>query len=139
LHVTQHFWDQIRDYTFEDCGNIKLFDTIFDTNDENYLVISNPLVIYTQKLEFIGKMLFWCLIHDGAWPHWMDNFHFKFMFEMHINYIQIIKYLQPSIYNVIERILNCEEKLKPLSIEGLNEWATQYGLQVIIIYHFFKL
>ena len=92
-------------------------------------------MIYTQKLQLIGKMLFWCLIHNGAWPHWMDNFHFKFMFDMHIDYIQIIKYLQPSIYKIIEKILNYEEELKPLVIEGLNEWAIQYGFQVIIIYY----
>ena len=92
-------------------------------------------MIYTQKLQFIGKVLFWCLIHNGAWPHWMDNFHFEFMFDMHIDYVQIIKYLQPSIYKIIEKILNYEEELKPLVIEGLNEWAIQYGFQVIIIYY----
>lgn len=130
--MTQHFWDQIRDYTFEDCGS-----KLFDTSNEKYLVVSNPLAIFTQKLQFIGKMLLWCLIHDGAWPHWMDNFHFKFMFKMHIDYIQTIKYLQPSVYKIVEKILNCEEELKPSIIEGLNDWAIQHELQVIIIYHFF--
>ena len=57
------------------------------------------------------------------------------MFDMHIDYIQIIKYLQPSIYKIIDKILNYEEELKPLVIEGLNEWAIQYGFQVIIIYY----
>ena len=130
LHVTQQFWDKIKDYTFEDCGNIKLFDT----SSEKYLIVSNPLVIYTQKLQLIGKLLFWCLIHNGAWPHWIDDFHFKFMFGIHVDYIQIIEYLQPSVYKIIEKILNCEEELKPSIIEGLNEWAIQYGLQVTVIF-----
>lgn len=79
-------------------------------------------------------MLFWCFIHNGAWPHWLDNFHFKFMFDMHVDYLGIVEYLQPSVYKIIEKILNCEEELKPLVIEGLNEWAIQHGFQVIIIY-----
>jgi len=138
LHVTQRFWDQIKDYIFEDYGNIKLFDT----SGENFLIVSNPFVIYTQKLQFIGKLLFWCLLHNGAWPHWIDDFHFKFMFEMHIDYIQTIKHLQPSVYKIVEKILNYEGELKPSIIEGLYEWAIQYGFQVIIIsylFYYFKL
>ncbi|CAG8689124.1 22975_t:CDS:2 [Rhizophagus irregularis] len=91
LHVIQKFWDQIKDYKFGDCGNTKLFDT--------------------------RKLLFWCLIHDGAWPHWIDNFHFKFIFEMEIDYIQVIENLQPNVYKIIEKILDYEEELKLGMIE----------------------
>ncbi|GBC11219.2 uncharacterized protein OCT59_025640 [Rhizophagus irregularis] len=94
LHVIQKFWDQIKDYKFGDCGNTKLFDT--------------------------RKLLFWCLIHDGAWPHWIDNFHFKFIFEMEIDYIQVIENLQPNVYKIIEKILDYEEELKLGMIEEAN-------------------
>ncbi|CAB5181155.1 unnamed protein product [Rhizophagus irregularis] len=114
LHVTQKFWDQIRDYKFGDCGNTKLFDI----SHETYLVIANPLTIYKKTLKLIGKLLFWCLIHDGAWPHWIDNFHFKFIFEMEINYIQVIENLQPNVYKIIEKIVDYEEELKPGMIEA---------------------
>jgi hypothetical protein len=82
MHVTQQFWDQIKN-----CDNLPLFIS----NDDTFIISSSPFLLSTKKIYVLGKALFWCLIHNGAWPHWLNKFHFRYMFEMDIDYIQILK------------------------------------------------
>ncbi len=131
MHVTQQFWDQI-----------KLYDdpTFFISNDDVFIISSNPLLLNSTKLITLGKTLFWCLIHNGAWPHWLHKFHFRYMFEMNINYVQILKEIQPQIYEIIRSIENLNEELKPGMITGLYDWGLTYNLQVINIhFQFYQL
>jgi len=118
------------DYKFEDCG------ILFNKGYETCIIAPNQLASYSQMYKLIGKLLFWCLIHNAAWLHWLDNFHFEFMFETNADYLEIIKNLQPNIYKIIEKVLNYNEDLELRNIEGLNEWAIQHELQVSIIYNF---
>ena len=52
------------------------------------------------------------------------------MFNMNINYIQILKEINSQIYEITKSIENFHEELKPGKIIGLNEWGIGYNLQV---------
>ena len=123
MHVTQQCWDQIK--------NNDEFP-LFISNDNNYVISSNPLLLRSKEFITLGKLLFWSLIHNGAWPHWLHKFHFKYMFEMNINYIQILKEIQPNIFEITKMIENLNEELKPGKIIGLEDWGFVYNLQVIL-------
>jgi hypothetical protein len=123
MHVTQQFWDQIKNDG----------SSLFISNDDAFLISPNPLHLHSKKFTIIGKLLFWCMIHNGAWPHWLHKFHFRYIFDLKINYIQILREIQPQVYEIIKLIENLNEELKPGKINGLNEWGYTYNLQVICI------
>jgi len=87
-------------------------------------------------LVTLGKILFWCLIYNGAWPHWIHKFHFQFMFGLKINYINVLKEINPHVYEIIRLIRNFRKELKPGKIIGLGEWGLMYNLQVIFNFYF---
>ncbi|GES79894.1 hypothetical protein GLOIN_2v1469659 [Rhizophagus clarus] len=118
MHVTQQFWDQIKND-----------ESLFISNNDTFFISPNPLYLHFKKFTIIGKLLFWCLIHNGAWPHWLHKFHFRYIFNIEINYIQILKEIQPQVYGIIQSIRNFNEELKPGKIIGLNEWGYKYNLQ----------
>ena len=112
MHVTQKFWDEIKDY------EIPFFN---NSNNDLFIISANPILLTSKKLVTLGKILFWCLIHNGAWPHWIHKFHFQFMFSLKINYINVLKEINPHIYEIIRSIRNFREELKPGKIIGLGE------------------
>jgi hypothetical protein len=124
MHVTQQLWDQIKDY-----DDLQL---LFVTNNDTSIISSNPFFLHSKAFFYLGKMLFWSLIHDGAWPHWLNKFHFRYIFEMKINYIQILEEIQPLVFEITKSIEKINEELRPWLVAGLNEWGIQYNLQVII-------
>jgi len=126
MHVTQQFWDQIRDHE----------TSFFNSNEDISIISPNPFLLNSKKIFFLGKILFWCLIHNGAWPHWMHKFHFQYMFNININYIQILKEINSHIYEITKSIENFHEELKPDRIIGLKEWGIGYNLQVKFLYLF---
>ena len=127
MHVTQQFWDQIKDYECAEFGNASLFIP----QDDTYIISSNPLLLHSNNFIILGKLLFWSLIHNGAWPHWLHKFHFKLIFKIDINHIQILREVQPQIYEIIRNIENFNEELRPGRILGLKDWGIEYNLQVI--------
>jgi hypothetical protein len=124
MHVTQQFWDQIKSDESS---------ALFISNNDTFFISSNPLHLHSKKFIIIGKLLFWCLIHNGAWPHWLHKFHFRYIFDIEINYTRILKEIQPQVYEIIRLIENFNEELKPGKIIGLDEWGFRYNLQVICI------
>lgn len=121
MHVTQQFWDQLKDHEI----------SFFNFNNDLSIISPNPILLNTKKLVLLGKILFWCFIHNGAWPHWLHKFHFQFMFDMDINYIHVLKEISPQVYEITRSIENCREELSPGKIIGLQEWGMVYNLQVI--------
>jgi hypothetical protein len=121
MHVTQKFWDQIKNYE----------PSLFNSNDEFFIVSSSPFLLNSKKLFLLGKILFWCLIHNGAWPHWLHKFHFRYMFDIDVNYVQILKEINTQVHAIVELIENLNEELTLGKIIGLGDWGLGYNLQVI--------
>jgi hypothetical protein len=127
MHVTQQFWDQIKNYECEEFGN----GSLFISHNDTFIISPNPILLHSNNFIILGKLLFWCLIHNGAWPHWLHKFHFQLIFEIEINYIQILEDIQPQIYQIIKILKDFNEELKPGKILGLKDWGLEYNLQVI--------
>ena len=121
MHVTQQLWDQLKEN-----------EELFIPNDNIFTISSSPFLLHARKYITIGKLLFWCLIHNGAWPHWLHQFHFRYIFDIEINYIKVLEEIQPQIYEITKSIRNLNDnELRPGKVVGLNEWGFRYNLQVI--------
>ena len=58
------------------------------------------------------------------------------MFDLEINYINVLKEINPHVYEMINSIRNFHEELRPGKIIGLYDWGLTYNLQVIFNFYF---
>jgi len=72
-HYTQYLWDTLKTYYF--CDSL-----LFDGN-EVCLIQQTSDIDDWNLAETVGKLLFWCFIHQGSWPRYIDPLHFQYIIE----------------------------------------------------------
>jgi hypothetical protein len=102
---------------YENVNGGRLFD-----DGENVLFIkyNNESTIWRYP-EIIGKGLFWCWLHNGAWPRWLHPMHMIYAIEgeEQINCIDVLKEYVPYLHNFV---INLQSNSRDDNILSL--WAT---------------
>jgi hypothetical protein len=121
--VAQSFFDEIKTFIFEKLGATKIID-----NENGYYFLNNDIILYVNNYYYIfGKILFWTLLHNGSWPHYLHQYLFKILFGEDINYIDVANSLSPSLKNLISKLgkKNDNEDDKDLEL-----WCERISIQV---------
>ncbi|CAB4430309.1 unnamed protein product [Rhizophagus irregularis] len=79
----------------------------------------------------IGKLLFWCLLHAGSWPKWIDPLHFEYIFEGEdsIMCLNALFTHVPFLYNLAKDILEIPETRNSRK-NDIELWAQYNGLDL---------
>lgn len=95
--ISTKFWKEILNYETE---NGKLF-----LAENDYILLNNDSnILQSDYLFQLGKVMFWSFIHRGAWPTWLHPFHINFIMEQNINTVEIFEKLQPSLFELANKI-----------------------------------
>jgi len=94
--ATEFFWEKLKVDNFD--GG-RLFD---DGENVLFMKYNNESNVWKYP-ETIGKALFWCWIHQGAWPTWIHPMHLTYIIdgENQINVIDVLKEYIPYLYNFV--------------------------------------
>jgi hypothetical protein len=125
-YITQKFWDDFKCYEFEDLGT----GSIFEGHKDHHILVNDLILYENGYYEILGKLLFWNFIHDGSFPHYLDEYIFKIMFDEVIDHVETIKLTLPTLSNIINKILAGE---RYGNIEGFKEWRESFNIQVCIL------
>ena len=72
---------------------------------DNYKYVDHsPTHLEFDFIYLTGKILFWTLIHGGAWPVWLHPYHINFFLGFKINFIDIFQEIQPNLYKIANQI-----------------------------------
>ncbi|CAB4430793.1 unnamed protein product [Rhizophagus irregularis] len=120
---TELFWKNIK--TNELIGG-RLFD-----GDQLFLIQQNTSIISWEYPKMIGKLLFWCLLHAGSWPKWIDPLHFEYIFEGEdsIMCLNALFTHVPFLYNLAKDILEIPETRNSRK-NDIELWAQYNGLDL---------
>lgn len=77
--------------------------------------------------EITGKALFWCWLHQGAWPRWLHQMHMIYVIygEEQINCFDVLREYLPHIYGFV---MDLQSNLR--NNELLSLWATNINKSV---------
>ncbi|RIA86678.1 hypothetical protein C1645_828904 [Glomus cerebriforme] len=117
-NITELFWKNIQTKDF--IGR-KLFD-----GDQLFLIQQNSNIIEWAYPKIIGKILFWCLVHAGNWPTWLDSMHLRYIIEGEnsINCLNLLHKHIPYLFNLAKDIMEGSQSRN----SDLELWMQHNGL-----------
>ena len=110
----------------KDFNGGKLFD-----GDHLFLIQQNSNIIEWEYPKLFGKMLFWCFVHSGAWPKWLDPLHLQYIIngETSINCLNALSEHIPYLYNLVKDISeNSESRISRKT--DIEYWTQHNGINV---------
>ncbi|UZO08631.1 uncharacterized protein OCT59_028884 [Rhizophagus irregularis] len=111
--TTEFFWEKIKT---ENVNGGRLFD---DGENTFFIKYNNESTEWKYP-EIIGKALFWCWLHQGAWPKWLHKMHLVYVIygEENINAVNILGEYIPYLH---EFVIDLQSGLR--SNDKLSLWA----------------
>lgn len=93
---------------------------MFDDGENTFFIKYNNESTEWKYPEIIGKALFWCWLHQGAWPKWLHKMHLVYVIygEENINAVNILGEYIPYLH---EFVINLQSDLR--SNDKLSLWA----------------
>ena len=103
---------------------------MFDECTTGSLIIvpNSILLVHYNAYYHLGRLIFWCLIHELPFPTWFHEFHLNYIMDIPLNYNTLLQEINTSINDMIEKIKNCENNIN--NILELKEWALNRNIQV---------
>nr|CAG8546384.1 9550_t:CDS:2 [Entrophospora candida] len=92
--MTQYFWD-----------NIEFLQPEWFNNG----MIAEDMIVVDEMPLYLGKLMFWCFIHHGAWPKWFDPFQIEYIMGAPIDVNERLKEKNRYLYKIFSGLKNQDE------------------------------
>ncbi|CAG8578626.1 2722_t:CDS:2 [Paraglomus occultum] len=102
--VVESFWEQIREWEFPIIG--LLFT--------NSTLTHKMRAALAQETVLVGRLLWWSIIHDIAYPKWLAAYVLDWLFGVEINFMEALECISEPLWTL------CSE----LDRLSLQEWET---------------
>jgi len=110
--VVESFWDQIREWEFPVIG------LLFTNNTLTHKMRA----ACAQETVLVGKLLWWTIIHDLAYPKWLAAYVLDWLFGVEINFMEALECISEPLWTL------CSE----LDRLSLQEWET-YEFSAVLL------
>jgi len=107
----------------------KIFDECIT---ESLVIVPNSILLHHNAYYHLGRLIFWCLIHELPFPTWLHEFHFNYIMDFSLDYNTLLQETNKTISNMVEKIQSNENNINEIS--ELEEWALHRNIQVYLLY-----
>jgi hypothetical protein len=113
-------------------GAFRQITTLFWTEAE-LIYFLNGLIDNSNDCQFLGKLLFWTMLHNGYWPQWLNKMHIQYIFEDPIVSTKLLKQHNKPLYSLYNQIVSNGMNWR----KGFENWVENRDIVSIYIKNFF--